>query len=433
MKKKFLLDTNVLMRTKSAFTKFGDNKVYICHTTLEELDNNKTKLGETGYMAREAIREIHELVKNGRTADIPLPSGGTFSIIPDVITANKGWDCSKPDNIIISTAMASGLILVTSDISMFTKALAVDCKAEIFRHEQVADETLAYSGATDAVVPDDVITAIYADGKLDGGGDEFLMNEYIHLKSDIDERHSALARFDGENIVLLKDRKKYPKGIQPRNLMQKFAIDALLAPVEDVPLVILRGPAGTAKTFLALAAGLQEVEDKKYNKVLILRPNMKFDDDIGFLPGEEMDKIAPLIRPCMDNLEAILAPKVESTEYAKMAVEKVFSQGKVEAEALAYLRGRSIANSYILVDEAQNSTPSQMLGIITRAGEGSKIVITGDPDQIDNPKLDKKNNGLVYASEKMLGSPLCAQIGFKPESCVRSMLAAEAAQRLTKN
>lgn len=223
-----------------------------------------------------------------------------------------------------------------------------------------------------------------------------------------------------------------PCGVKPKNDAQKFAMEALLAPASEIPLVILKGPAGTAKTFLGLAAGISGVMDHKdYRKVLILRPNIKFDEDIGYLKGDEMDKIRPLIRPCLDNLEALLSNVDDNVEEAQSKVDYVFEKGWVTAEALAYLRGRSIANTYILVDEAQNSTPMQMLGILTRAGLNSKIVIVGDPNQIDNPKVDRRNNGLVYAANKMKDSPLCAQLTFSEDECVRSELAKEAAKKLS--
>ena len=205
-----------------------------------------------------------------------------------------------------------------------------------------------------------------------------------------------------------------------------------MAPAEEIPLVILRGPAGTAKTFYSLAVGLDRTIEKDglYRSLLITRPNIKFDDDIGFLKGDEMDKIMPLIRPCYDNLEQLLGNKEDTHEELASKIEYLFGKGYIKAEAMAYMRGRSLANTYMLVDECQNSTPSQMLGLITRAGKGTKIVIVGDIEQIDNPKLDKRNNGLSFASEKMRGSELCAQILLEDSECERSELSQEASQLL---
>lgn len=436
MKKLYMLDTNVLMRNPNALFKFEDNDVCICYATLQELDNNKTKGGETGFCAREAVRTIYALQEGYEEINkIPLGKDkGVFSIENDYYNqyddSTDYLPCSA-DDIIISTAKHLGAILVTSDISMLLKAKALNCKTEVFKNEQASDATIEYLGRKTILVPSEKINTLYSIGAVDLDAETYDIheNEYITLKDEAGSSQSGIGRFSCGKLFKISDNLR-PKNISPRNHGQKCAIDALLAPVDEVPLVILKGPAGTAKTFLALAAGLDLIEKKQFNRMLILRPNIKFDEDIGYLKGDEMEKITPLIRPCLDNLETLLTPTIEATEYARAAVNKLFADHTIEAEALAYIRGRSIANTYILVDEAQNSTPNQILGIISRAGVNSKIVITGDPDQIDNPKLDKKNNGLVYAAEKMLGSSLCAQVGFSRKECVRSPLAAESAKRL---
>lgn len=425
--KKYLLDTNVLLRTPDAMLKFQDNEVLICSAVLRELDKKKTSQGEVGYNAREAIRNIYSLVsESGKTSKIPLPEGGTFGIIYDAFS----YDLS-PDVIITETAKDQKATLVTADIAMLLRAKTDGCDVQMYTNENASEETLLYTGRKQMTVPGSLIDKLYKDGCAEiPETDGVYENGYFVLKDEINGNHSALAKVKGGKFVPIRDN-LHPKGITAKNVGQKFALDALMTPVEDTPLTILKGPAGTAKTFLALAAGLELVEKKVYNKILILRPNIKFDEDIGYLKGDEMEKITPLIRPCLDNLESLVASTIEGTAYARSMVERLFNEGVVEAEAMAYIRGRSIANSYIIVDEAQNSTPNQILGIATRAGINSKIVVTGDPDQIDNPRIDKKNNGLVYLSEKMLGSPLCSQVGFEQRECVRSPLAAEAARRLT--
>lgn len=436
MKKRFMLDTNVLMRNPNAIFKFEDNDVCICYTTLKELDQNKTKGGETGFCAREAVRTIYGLQEDAENIkDIPLTkNGGKFSVVNDYVNQFDEYLDFLPcnaDDVIISTAKHLDAILVTSDISMLLKAKASGCKTEVFKNEQASDATIEYLGRKTILVPSEKINLLYSLGAVDLDAETYGLheNEYVTLKDEAGSSQSGVGRFSAGKLFKIIEGQK-PKGITPKNQGQKCAIDALLAPVDEVPLVILKGPAGTAKTFLALAAGLELIDKKQFNRILILRPNIKFDEDIGYLKGDEMEKITPLIRPCLDNLETLLTPSIEATEYARAAVNRLFADGIIEAEALAYIRGRSIANTYILVDEAQNSTPNQILGIISRAGMNSKIVITGDPDQIDNPKLDKKNNGLVYAAERMLGSSLCAQVGFSRKECVRSPLAAESAKRL---
>ncbi len=428
MSKKFLLDTNVLIKTPDAMFRFEDNEVCICSMVLRELDKLKNNQGEVGYNAREAIRNIYQLEKTtNTTVDIPLNTGGKFSIISDTYTCDF-----LPDDIIIATTKEQDAILVTADIAMYLKAISDGCSAQIYANENASEETMLYNGRTECYVDTDTINTLFANGQFAINPDLQPVpheNEYLILRDCSNPSHVALGRKKGQYIVKVSDN-IHPKGITAKNVGQKFAIDALTAPVDEIPLTILKGPAGTAKTFLALAAGLDLVEKNVYNKILILRPNIKFDEDIGYLKGDEMEKITPLIRPCLDNLEAILASSIEGTMYARQMVEKLFQEGVVEAEAMAYIRGRSIANSYIIVDEAQNATPKQILGIVTRAGINSKIVVTGDPDQIDNPQVDKRNNGLAYLSDKMLGSSLCAQVGFEAKECVRSKLALEAAERL---
>lgn len=426
MKKTYLLDTNVLIKSPSAIFNFEDNNIIIPEMVLRELDNLKTHQGEVGYGARTAIRNIYKVVSEAeQITNIPMSTGGTLSIIPDYCPDKL------PDDVIISDAKKQKAILVTADIAMFLKAKSEYCEAQIYSNENASEETISYNGRNHYYVSAELIDKLYKSGKVPIPKDCFSAyeNEYFVLQDTETLSHSVLAKREGEYLVLVTSDVK-PKGIVPKNVGQKFALDALLAPVDKVPLVILKGPAGTAKTFLALAAGLHLVENKTFNKILLLRPNVKFDEDIGYLKGDEMDKITPLIRPCLDNLEAIIASSIEGTLYARQMVDRLFAEGIVEAEALAYVRGRSIANSYIIVDEAQNSTPNQILGIVTRAGINSKIIVTGDPDQIDNPKIDKKNNGLTFLADKMLGSSLCAQIGFSADECVRSELAAEAGKRL---
>ena len=206
---------------------------------------------------------------------------------------------------------------------------------------------------------------------------------------------------------------------------------------EEAPLVIVKGMAGTAKTFYSLAVGLHamlEQEQPAYRRILISRPNVHFDDDIGFLPGDEGEKIAPLLRPVIDNLE-LLVDQNEDERFADEVslsgkVEELFDRDIVSAQALNFIRGRSVTKTYLIIDEAQNLTPKQAKGIITRAGIGTKIILLGDPNQIDNPLLDERTNGLSYASEHMKGSPLCFQVSLTAEECERSALATDAVRRL---
>ena len=436
MKKTFLLDTNVLMQSPNSLYVFEDNDVYICQKTLEELDNNKTASGERGYNARNAIRAIYSLRQLGDlNKGVDLPGGGKFKIIPDVTQEEAKVPMHCNDDIIIETAKAKKATLVTNDVGMIVKADVRKVKSETFRNEEVSEEGFKYTGRREVYVDDVVIDILYEVKEIEKTevGESLLTNEFLILKGKNDDKKSALAYYNGNVVKLIKKSEMdIPGMFAPKNAGQKFIIKALTTPVEDVPLVIIRGAAGTGKTLAALASGMHGVSKGLYNKVLLLRPNVKFEDDIGFLPGTEFEKIEPLLRPYKDNLEVLVAAKRDKKEKKEPSreIEELFNKGILCAESLAYIRGRSIANSFIIVDEAQNATALQMKSIITRAGMGSKIVILGDPDQIDNPKVNKYSNGLVYAADKMRGSSLCMQIVMENEECVRCPLALDAVQRL---
>ena len=262
-------------------------------------------------------------------------------------------------------------------------------------------------------------------------------NQFLVLCADQSTKKTQLARFDGKRIVALKYKKSKPYGVSPRNVGQYFLQEALMASPEEAPLVIVKGMAGTAKTFYSVAVGLEKIfnaEQKEYRKMLISRPNAQFDDDIGFLPGTEQEKISPLMRPIIDNLEQLIDSNEEerykNEEELHSKIDELFKRGIIETEALNFIRGRSFVKTYLIIDEAQNMTPKQVTGIITRAGKGTKVILLGDPKQIDNPYLDERTNGLSYASEHMKGSPLCYQITLSAQECERSELAMDAIQRL---
>lgn len=437
MKKHFLIDTNVLIYSPGAFDVFEDNDISIAAVTLEELDALKDSPGDIGYNAREAIRKITSMAQKGNLAEgVETGNGGKFRVLNNTERLKilpNGWNPTKPDHIILETAYNNHAILVTNDSNLFVKANVLGVKAEKFSNENVSDLYINYTGRTELYVPSGKIEEFYDTGKVSIRDSVAENNEFVILKDNENDKHTALACFDAKTGYFRKLNygAATPFGVTPKNAGQRFAIEALMTPATEVPLVILKGPAGTAKTFLAIAAGLEQVvENNVYNKLLLFRPNIKFDEDIGYLKGGEMEKIRPLMRPCFDNMEALLCDKKDSAETINGKIDYLFKKGFVSAEALAYLRGRSIKNTFILIDEAQNSTREQMLGIITRAGEGSKIVIVGDPDQIDNPKVDKRNNGLVCAAAAMLSSDLCMQLTFSEEECVRSPLAKSASIRM---
>lgn len=445
--KNYVLDTNILIHCPDSILKFDNNNVYITHMTMEELDGLKNAPGETGYNAREAVRIINKMKGKGKVANgVKTPGGGKFFVYTsDMLDTRKlpdGWSPNKPDNIILLMVMElkvskKNVILVTNDATMMLKADILNIDAQEYKNDRVSSEKELYTGRIEIQVKDDVIKEYDSKNRIEfkniGYNGEIIINQFVVLKGNTASRMGV---YDGTYIRKLKFDRRKPFGVTPRNVGQYFAQEALLTEANDVPLVIMQGAAGTSKTFYSLACGLEQVvELQKYKRILICRPNTKFDDDIGYLKGTEMDKILPLIRPCLDNLEELISSKdsEQSLKELQDTVWEFFDRGWIKAEALAYIRGRSITNTFILIDEAQNTTPNQMLGIITRAGAGSKIVIVGDPEQIDNPRLDKYNNGLVYAAEHMKGSKQVMQLTFTDEECTRSPLAKEAAERLSFN
>lgn len=450
-RKTYLLDTNVLIMSPYALYAFDDNDVVIADITLEELDNLKTAPGETGFNARETNRILNELqTRNSIAAGVDLPGGGSFRVETNFIheTLPPGWDERRPDHRILRVAKGlkaasdQPVILVTNDVSLRLKADICDVPAEDYNADKTVDVAQQYRGRRTIDIDIDTLDNFYRSGSLDPGSIPDLdpvLNEFFLLRNGADSRRTALGRFDGQEIVPLRYQKERPFGVVPRNVGQQFLQESLMTGADEAPLVILKGPAGTAKTFYTLAVGLEKVlRDDEYRKILITRANVKFDDDIGFLKGTEEEKIMPLLRPSIDNLELLISARSTKRkgEYLHerdidVEVRSLFEDGIITAQALAYLRGRSITSTWILIDEAQNLTPTQALGIITRAGIGSKIILAGDPDQIDHPRLDRRTNGLVYASERMKGSPLCWQTTFESQECTRSPLALDAAQRMT--
>ena len=438
--KTYLLDTNVLIQDPEAIFKFYDNEVVIPDIVIEELDKLKKKSGDIGYNARKSIRNIEALRKKGDILKgIPMEHGGSFRIEIDckMVGLPEGWDASSPDNGIMKVAkglseQGQKIILVSKDAIMRIKATTMGIVAEDYENESVDEEYLSYDGRTEIYVENEDIQKFYTDGYLTVE-DRFCLveNQFVLMRA----QGSTIGRYTNGRIVKLEHMNDHPFGINFRNVGQKFAAEALISDANLAPLVILKGAAGTAKTFLSLACGLESVMEKnEYRKMIITRANVSFDNDIGALPGDEVDKVSPLMRGCLDNIELLVDTKNVKNggneDELRGKVEYLFDHNYIDVQALSYLRGRSITNQILLIDEAQNTSPNQMLGILTRAGEGTKIIICGDLDQIDNTKLDRHTNGLAFALKTMMGSPLCWIVGFSREETTRSRLAAEAAERM---
>ena len=457
MGKIYVLDTNVLIQAPYAPSCFEENEVVIPLVVLEELDNLKKDEGERGANVRRAIRFLEQMRAKGNLTDgIAMENEGVLRVEKNYLDVELPPDLPeyKSDNRILKVCKGLAqnreeqVVLVTKDILLRIKAQLLGIKAEDFTTEQVGEHETQYPGRIEVYVPEEVfkdfkkkgvsVKELYLSDEMGNKiQPELVENEFIILKADQSLKKTHLGRVEGKKVVPLKYKKSLPYGVKPRNSGQYFLQEALMKPADEAPLVIVKGMAGTAKTFYSLAVGLEKILNNptgEYRRILICRPNAQFDSDIGFLPGDEQEKISPLMRPIMDNLEQLIdsdeEARYQDEQELQGKIEEIFARGIIQAEAMNFIRGRSFVNTYLIIDEAQNMTPNQVKGIITRAGKGTKIVLLGDPNQIDRPFLDERTNGLSYASEYMKGSPLCHQITMSTEECERSELAMDAIQRL---
>ena len=457
MVKIYVVDTNVLIQAPYGMQCFEDNQVVLPVVVLEELDNLKKAEGETGANVRTTIRMLEELRLQGDLLEgVTLPGGGTLRVEKNYRDVELPSDLpeTKSDNRILKVCLGLSrekpeqVVLVTKDILLRIKAQIIGIKAEDFLTEQVLGHDAQYRGRICVYAPEENFKDFKKKGipvetiyQVDEEGKtvipQLYENEFVIIQSDQSTKKTQLGRVEHGVIGKLEYRKAQPYGVSPRNAGQYFLQEALMQPAEKAPLVIVKGMAGTSKTFYSLAVGLEKMLNNptgEYRRIMICRPNAQFDEDIGFLPGDEQEKIGPLMRPVIDNLEQLIDSN-EQSRYENEAelqdkVEEVFDRGIIQAEAMNFIRGRSIVKTYLIIDEAQNMTPNQMKGLITRAGKDTKIILLGDPNQIDRPFLDERTNGLSYAAEHMKGSPLCWQITLTAEECERSKLAADAITRM---
>jgi PhoH-like ATPase len=411
--KTFVLDTNVLLYDPFALYRFQENTIVIPITVIEEIDKFKKDMNETGRNARQVSRLLDDFRASGSLSKgLALASGGTLRVeiyeekvlskLPPELRVDKG------DNRILAVAMdimekAGGccpVILVTKDTNLRIKADALGLPAEDYESDKVEIEDL-YSGMTEANVDAVTVDTFHGQGWLPPLGN-LLPNQFITLVDETNASHTATGRYDAFKEKVLPLRKGGKDGIwsiTPRNREQAYAFDVLLD--DSVKLVTLVGKAGTGKTLLAIAAGLHKVaEENVYNRLLVSRPVFPMGKDIGFLPGDIEEKLAPWMQPIFDNVELLLSGHEAEKRHSK-GYKELVAMGIMEIEPLTYIRGRSIPNQFMIVDEAQNLTPHEIKTIITRAGEGTKIVLTGDPYQIDNPYVDASSNGLTYVVERL--------------------------------
>jgi len=404
--KNYVLDTNVLLHDARAIYAFADNNVIIPIYVLEEVDTFKKDQSELGRNARQIARELDQFRSDGGLSHPQkMENGGTVRVaLSKNPPKNPGSDSRSMDQRIIEIALEvrdsdpkTPTVLVTKDVNMRVRGDALGLASVDFEPERIQIDEL-YTGNRDLLVPPGTIDKFYADGNVVVDAPGLYANEYLTLKDETGK--SALTKWDKTlgKAVPVKKLREGVWGIKPRNKEQHFALDLLLN--DDVKLVTLVGKAGTGKTLLAIAAGLQKVTDEQvFSKLLVSRPIFPLGRDIGYLPGTIEEKLNPWMQPIYDNLELLLglnkSDKKEGRSYAELV-----DLGFVEIEPLTYIRGRSLPNVYMIVDEAQNLTPHEVKTIVTRAGEGTKIILTGDPYQIDHPYLDASNNGLTTVAER---------------------------------
>ncbi|MCA9523082.1 MAG: PhoH family protein [Myxococcales bacterium] len=408
MRKNFVLDTNVLLHDPSALNSFGDNTVCIPINVIEELDQFKKDMSELGRNARQVCRMLDEYRTLGNLREgVALPSGGRLLVafserpLPKMIANGD-----HPDNRIVATALDISridpqmpTIFVTKDTNLRIRADVLGLTAEDYDQERIELEDL-YPGASELDVHPDAIRQLYADGRLERPAGDYFKNEYLMLRDESNPTRTALCRVstDGEAIEPITHFRDGVWGIRPRNREQHFALDLLLR--DDIKMATLVGKAGTGKTLLAIAAGLQKTtEESVYAKLLVSRPIFPLGRDIGYLPGDIEEKLNPWMQPIYDNVEFLLGLSKQDKKSGR-GYHELFDLGIIAIEPLTYIRGRSIPSQYMIIDEAQNLTPHEVKTILTRVGHGTKIVFTGDPYQIDNPYVDSVNNGLTYLVEK---------------------------------
>lgn len=479
MRKHFILSTRTLVSKRNVTQSFGsDNTVYVPLAVMEEIESRYyDQTNERAKIARDTLAYLGSFHINDLKKGVVQKNGSILKVttnyneqeVPEEVRLSE---CSKLDRRILQTCLGvrkevtkeEPVILVSKKDTLRKKAEMLGVMAQTFRDELLPEISEQYTGRKTVYVSRTVMQRFRGESKDESEKErkipvcevvpkeeiqKIYPNMFIELKCGYE---TAEGRVFKDSIIPLSYERYYPYKVIPKNVGQKFMIEALMMDYKIAPLVIIKGPAGTAKTFLSLAVGLELVEQNKFpNKILISRSPTETGEKIGFLPGSELEKIQPYLRGVMDNLTALHAKdsddsykqnKKKSSNknrgYDQEDDEKplfedgstIFEMGSIKAEAVGYIRGRSICDTYIIIDEAQNLSPIEIKTIITRVGTGSKLILLGDPAQIDRPDLDERNNGLSYASERLKGEPTCWQITMSDEESVRSELAKRASMLL---
>jgi PhoH-like ATPase len=420
--KNYILDTNVLLHDPNSLLCFDENNVLIPIEVIEEIDRFKRESTELGQNARAVSRMLDGFRGQGRLSEgVRLPTGGRLKIVfkqNDHAKNGNGhgvFTNNTVDNRILSLAFSiqksqprNPTILVSKDINLRIKADALGLQAEDYENDRVLIKDL-YTGMIELMAEPQKLASFRAKGEFElNGGKQYFPNEYCALIDETNPKKTALTKVDaaGTKLVPIADCREGVWGIKPRNREQHFAFDALLD--DRIKLVTLMGKAGTGKTLLAMAAGLKRtVMDREFRRLVVARPTISMGKELGFLPGSLEEKLAPWMQPIHDALE-MLSDLNMGHDHRRST--DLMRSGSIVVEALSYIRGRSIANQFMIIDEAQNLTPLEAKTIITRVGHGTKVVFTGDPYQIDNPYVDSSSNGFNYVVSRFRAEPVAAHI-----------------------
>jgi PhoH-like ATPase len=416
-RKKVVVDTNVILFDALALLKFGEADIHIPISVIEEVDRFKRDQGENGRNARQFSRFIDVMRSKGSLAQgVQLDNSEAYVYVnSDIMMASlpQELDLAKADNRILMTAIGlqkqhprNPVELITKDINLRIKADVYGIPARDFEPNTNTQENL-YEGYQEVELTPAQIDQFYHAKKLEYKDLKLLANQYVIMKDKSNPNHSAIGRFSFQDqaLVPLNSPDHSIWGIHGRNVEQSFALDCLLN--DEILFVSLVGKAGTGKTMLAIAAGLHKtLEESRFQRLLVSRPIFPMGRDIGYLPGDIEQKLNPWMQPIFDNVEFLMGADKKAAGRA----QELINQGMLNIEPLTYIRGRSIPKQYLIVDEAQNLTPHEIKTIVTRAGRGTKVVLTGDIYQIDNPYVDSANSGLTYAVERFKGHPIAAHV-----------------------
>lgn len=430
MKKTYILDTSVLLHDPNSLYAFGENEVVIPAVVIEEIDKKKNLQDILGRNAREVARELDQLRGKGTLSQgIRLNNNGRLKIELNHRSMQQIYDSfheATNDNRILAVALnllrrsenqqKEEVVVVSKDAIMRIKADSLGIATQDYLQDNLAETQNFYDGYREVLIPPEKIDQFYSNGYLELGEIEeyvekltFYPNEFILLKDCWGTTKSAVGKYSKalSKIECFHYGEETYWGIKGKNLEQRMAIEALLE--DEIKIVTLTGKAGTGKTLLSLVAGLYLTNDlKKYQRLLITKPIIPVGRDLGYLPGDKDEKLRPWVQPIYDNLEFILGTKTISK-----LEDTLIGMNRIQIEAMTYIRGRSIPKQFIIIDEAQNLTKHEIKTIITRVGEGTKIILIGDTEQIDHPYLDRIGNGLTYIINKFKDQPLAAHVKFK--------------------